>query len=246
MLLEKGGEASLPMTRCTMLEEALNQILGNARPVPQHMTCSLSVTRSATNMLGGLAARPRPTIAPQASASLAIRPVAYQALPKPAPVGEASGVYLPYRPSRIAIPSGPAHPTALVESLAMGSITAPLPTYVPQLPVRIVEDKVLSDAQLETLIYAGDAFERDLPGCFNPAEEGLALIPDPDGSCYRTGYFLADGTGTGKGRQVAAIICTHSVRAIAAPCEPLQRSLPKRSDTRWIGAQPTSTRLGRA
>jgi hypothetical protein len=71
---------------------------------------------------------------------------------------------------------------------------------------------VLSDAQLETLIYAGDAFERDIPGLFKPVEEGLSLTPDEEGRPYRTGFFLGDGTGAGKGRQVAAIILDQWLR----------------------------------
>jgi hypothetical protein len=121
-------------------------------------------------------------------------------------IGEASGVYLPYRPSRIEIACATPHPTAFVESLAMGSITSPVPSYVPQLPTAIVEARVLSDAQLETLIYAGAAFERDLPGRFKPAEEGILLTPSEVGQAYRTGFFLGDGTGAGKGRQVASIM----------------------------------------
>src|SRR3546814_19333912 len=73
---------------------------------------------------------------------------------------------LPIWPIRIAIPCASAHPTALVESIAMGSITAPRPSYVPKLPAGVVDKRVLSDAQLETLIYAGDAFERDISGLF--------------------------------------------------------------------------------
>jgi hypothetical protein len=45
------------------------------------------------------------------------------------------------------------------------------PHYAPNLPVAILESQVLSDAQLETLIYAGDAFQRDLPGRFHPARK---------------------------------------------------------------------------
>ncbi|WP_443027608.1 strawberry notch-like NTP hydrolase domain-containing protein [Sphingomonas sp. LR55] len=131
---------------------------------------------------------------------------------EPLPTGESVGVYLPYRPSRIAIGCASAHPTALVESIAMGSITAPRPTYVPTLPHAVVDAKTLSDAQLETLIYAGDAFERDIPGLFKPVEEGLSIAPSEDGRPYRTGFFLGDGTGAGKGRQVAAIILDQWLR----------------------------------
>jgi len=94
----------------------------------------------------------------------------------------------------------------------MGSITAPRPSYVPTLSQSVVDAKTLSDAQLETLIYAGDAFERDIPGLFNAIEEGLSLTPDEDGGAYRTGFFLGDGTGAGKGRQVAAIVLDQWLR----------------------------------
>ena len=70
----------------------------------------------------------------------------------------------------------------------------------------------MSDAQLETLIYAGDAFERDLPGRYRIADEGLSLVLDDAGQAYRTGYFLGDGTGAGKGRQVAAIFLDQWLR----------------------------------
>jgi hypothetical protein len=125
---------------------------------------------------------------------------------EPAPADEQVGIYLPYRPSRIRIAGAAPHPTPLVESLAMGSIAAPKPSYRPTLPGALVSNGVLSDAQLETLVYAGGAFERDLPGRFIPVDEGCDLKPDESGAVYRGGYFLGDGTGAGKGRQVAGII----------------------------------------
>ena len=121
----------------------------------------------------------------------------------PAPAGEPQGIYLPYRPSRLLIADAREHPSALVESQAMGSIAAPPVAYEPVLPARILDDGLLSDAQLETLIYAGAAFERDLPGRFISSDEGLSLSPAEAGNAYRTGFFLGDGTGAGKGRQVA-------------------------------------------
>ncbi|MFX5980126.1 hypothetical protein ABTE90_20000, partial [Acinetobacter baumannii] len=63
-----------------------------------------------------------------------VLPVDYARLEIPAPLLEQSGVYLPYRPSRIVFDKAGEHPTALVESVAMGSIPAPIPTYVPSLP----------------------------------------------------------------------------------------------------------------
>src|SRR3546814_19290054 len=64
----------------------------------------------------------------------------------------------------------------------------------------------LSDAQHETIIHAGEACERDLKGTFSPNKAGDQLHEDTDGAVYRTGFFIADGTGVGKGREGAGII----------------------------------------
>lgn len=134
------------------------------------------------------------------------QPLRVIALEEPSPTGETAGIYLPWRPSRLSLPDGQDHPTPLVESLAMGSIAAPRPVYAPLLPAKVITDGLLSAAQLETLIYAGAAFERDLPGRFNTAQEGSLLEVSDDGAAYAAGFFLGDGTGAGKGRQIAGII----------------------------------------
>ena len=151
--------------------------------------------------------------APVARASDPV-PLVFAILDEPAPAAEPAGIYLPYRPSRIAIHAACPHPTPLVESIAMGSITAPKPDRAPLIPPRLVERGLLSDAQLETLVYAGSAFERDLPGRFVPVDEGCDLKPAEEeaGAAYRCGYFLGDGTGAGKGRQVAGIILDQWLR----------------------------------
>ena len=130
----------------------------------------------------------------------------YSVLADPAPVPEQTGIYLPYRPSRIAFEDTPVHPTPLVESVAMGSVAAPQPDVVPRLPACWQADGVLSEAQCETLVYAAQAFARDLPGQFKVSQEGTALELSEDGHEYRQGFFLGDGTGAGKGRQIAAVI----------------------------------------
>jgi hypothetical protein len=65
----------------------------------------------------------------------------------------------------------------------------PLPLL---LPCPACQDDIaagrLSNAQLETVLYAFQRFARLLP----------------DGS--RAGFFLGDGAGVGKGRQIAAVI----------------------------------------
>ena len=135
-----------------------------------------------------------------------VLPVEYDALQIPAPLLDQVGIYLPYRPSRIVFSKAGEHPTALVESIAMGSIPAPIPTYVPHLPERTVIERLLSASQLETVVYAGHAWSQHLAGRFVPSKEGVGLEISPDGNAYRKGFFLGDGTGAGKGRQVAACI----------------------------------------
>ena len=147
----------------------------------------------------------RPVIV-RAAQTNEVRPVAYEVLAEPAAMGEQRGVYADYRPSRVVIAEAGEHPTHLVESAAMASIAAPKPSYMPSLPERTVTARLLSAAQLETVIYAGEAWSRDLHGRFTHSSSEVALKEDPDGQLYRTGFFLGDGTGAGKGRQAAACI----------------------------------------
>ncbi|MEG9474590.1 MAG: strawberry notch family protein [Sphingomonas sanguinis] len=135
-----------------------------------------------------------------------VLPVEYEKLATPAPLLQQTGVYLPYRPSRISFATAGEHPTALVESVAMGSIPAPVPDYVPSLPERTVAERLLSASQLETVVYAGHAWAQTIPGRFKPNKEGVGLTLAEDGEAYRKGFFLGDGTGAGKGRQIAACI----------------------------------------
>jgi predicted RNA methylase len=130
----------------------------------------------------------------------------FEVLEDAAPTPEQKGIYLAYRPSRIVIDNAPVHPTPLVESVAMGSVAAPVPEYQPVVPAGWREKELLSDAQCETLIYAVNAFARDLPGTYKPINNGSGLEPSEEGFRYRTGFFLGDGTGAGKGREIASVI----------------------------------------
>ena len=148
-------------------------------------------------------------VAPLSTASRQVAdvsPLKFDPLHEPAPIAEQVGHYLPYRPSRISIPGAISHPTPLVESVAMGSTAAPIPVAQPMVSADCLKLGLLSEAQLETLIYAANAFERDLAGSFQPVDKGCALSPSAAGQIYRCGYFLGDGTGAGKGRQVASVI----------------------------------------
>jgi len=119
-------------------------------------------------------------------------------------------VYEAYDLQAIRIDGAGEHPTALVQSAAMASVPPPVPTYRPLLPKTLVADGLLSAPQLESVIYAGNAHEMHLKGWFKRGEiEGqlMAAAEGGEGAFrLRKGWFLGDGTGCGKGRQVAGII----------------------------------------
>ena len=70
----------------------------------------------------------------------------------------------------------------------MASVEPPAPTYKPNLPRELIDGGKLSVAQIESIVYAGQAHEQFLP------------------NGERRGFFIGDGTGVGKGREIAGII----------------------------------------
>lgn len=95
-------------------------------------------------------------------------------------------LFLPYAPAKLK--GGKPHPAIIVEAASMASVTPPNITYRPHLPLEIVTEGKLSEIQLERLIYAGQ-------------RHNLRLATGA-----RSGYFVGDGTGVGKGRVLAGII----------------------------------------
>ena len=63
------------------------------------------------------------------------------------------------------------HPTPLVQSAAMAAVSHPAPDYRPMLPERIAADGLLSDAQLESVILAGQAHGRRLDALYRIAHD---------------------------------------------------------------------------
>lgn len=80
------------------------------------------------------------------------------------------------------------HPTQVVESKCFRAVQAPPPSYNPALSPKLISDGSLSDIQYESVVYAGMRHSQIL------------------GDGTRAAYFIGDGTGIGKGRQMAAII----------------------------------------
>ena len=123
-------------------------------------------------------------------------------------------IYEEYGLQSIRIASSQAHPTKLVQSAAMASVAPPKPAYRPMLPANITD--LLSDAQLETVIYAGEAHSDFLAGSWivdATCDLVQAAKPDAENTVrFRRGFMLGDGTGAGKGRQSAGIILDNWLR----------------------------------
>lgn len=105
------------------------------------------------------------------------------------PAGELTeSIFEGYAPQRLKVEGAKPHPGPLVQSSAMASVVPPAPTYSPKLPKATIEKGLLSIAQIEAVVYAGQAHEQFLP------------------SGERRGFFIGDGTGVGKGREISGIL----------------------------------------
>nr|WP_298668162.1 strawberry notch family protein [uncultured Sphingomonas sp.] len=215
LIFDKGWSGEARRINVRSLADALPHVLalpdrldpasgpppGAAAPAPARPVCT---SRPAFSLFAK--ATPVRKLAPpeREIVDMSAAPIDYSVREQPLAAGEAAGIFAPWRLSRIDIPGAADHPEKLVETLAMASVLPPVPAYRPVLPKRTFD--ALSDAQLEAVIHAGEAFARDLPGTYMPDKAGDQLIENAAGHSYRQGFFIGDGTGVGKGREAAACI----------------------------------------
>lgn len=98
---------------------------------------------------------------------------------------ETAGKFVDYEPSEYKGHGG-THPGHIVESSAMSAIKTPPVDYTPNMEG--MKEGQLSKLQMEAIALAGQMHE----------------VKTKSG--HRLGFFLGDGTGVGKGRQIAGVI----------------------------------------
>ena len=98
-----------------------------------------------------------------------------------------AGPYDPWRPGVVRVPGAIEHPTPLVQSAAMAAVPHPVPSWRPMLPERVVTDGLLSDAQLESVVLAGEAHDRHLAAHYRVGSgwETVQRCPEDGEPCDR-------------------------------------------------------------
>ena len=121
--------------------------------------------------------KPAPKAEPEAPKPRDFGPVAelrYEAGPFEGDAGDATaaGPFEPWRPRMLRVAGATTHPTPLVQSGAMAAVPHPRPAYRPMLPERVVAEGLLSDAQLESVVLAGQAHDGHLSALYRIGRAG--------------------------------------------------------------------------
>lgn len=189
----------------------LHEILALIEQLPQRSQWQRSTIKAV--VAAKVVPLPKRIALPQPESSTQILDVVvleYEVIEWSASEGLKDALYETYRPQRLRIQDAKPHPSLLCESAALALVSPPTPTYKPHLPHNIVTQGLLSEAQLESVIYAGQAHSEFLSGSYLVDDSWdnvtVAANSEENAVWFRRGWFLGDGTGAGKGRQCAGII----------------------------------------
>ena len=97
-------------------------------------------------------------------------------------------VFSEYHVQKAKVKGAVKHPANIVESTVMASVEPPDVQYKHHLPSEVITEGRVSDIQLEAVIYAGQAHS--------------TVMANKE----RAGFWIGDGTGLGKGREIYAVI----------------------------------------
>jgi hypothetical protein len=114
-----------------------------------------------------------------------------------AEAGEDIGDYVAYKAPVPPEWGAHPHPAVIVETQTMAAVREPAVTIKPQVPQSVIDSADLSDVQLAAIAHTLQAHQHFLSA---PLDEHGKPTGEP---ARRLGFFLGDGTGTGKGRTIA-------------------------------------------
>jgi len=115
---------------------------------------------------------------------------------------DADSIHEDWSPEIAGHPDLMAHPARLIQSATLSTVAPPMAQYRPRLPRRVIRSGLVSDAQFEFIVAAGQAHSRLLP--VDPENPGTPP--------QRVGIFNADGTGAGKTNELLGIALDNRLR----------------------------------
>ena len=145
--------------------------------------------------------------------------------------------YEVYKPQKLGF--GRPHPDPVVENATLASVEPPEITYTLAIPKNVISKGILSDLQLEALVYGCQCHELDLPSSSSSSTSTITITSttasndkkispnkreSPESNRYgakkekeeappvRRGFMLGDGAGMGKGRTLAGMILENMSR----------------------------------